>query len=309
MTGQGLDFHYRAHGLDISSEIEFPEASPRAPGAADAIIRYGAVPPSIGNAVACGTRHRIAPGECLLDFPGVARFWVRAGREVTVAPEPGASAEDLRAGILSNVMGALVYQHGLFPLHASAVDLGGECVLFMGASGAGKSTLAAACHARGLSVYSDDLSAIAAVGHTSPMVHPGYRVLKLCDNSLNGLGPALGGLRSLAVRLGKQHIALPQARPLPALPVRAIFAITPGAEGVSALSPLQGADKIRLLLRETYRRRMFSGLGRQADHFTLAARIARDTPVSLLPRPDGLAGVLRLVDQLGELAPARRRTP
>lgn len=306
---QGLDFHYRAHGLDISSEIELPEASSRPQGAADTIIRYGAVPSAIGNAVICGTHHRFAPRECLLNITGVARYWVRDGKEVTVAPEPGVLAADLRAGILSSVMGALVYQNGLFPLHASAVDLGGECVLFTGASGAGKSTLAAACHARGLGVYSDDLSGIFASEHGYAMVHPGYRLLKLCGSTIAGLGPALSELRPLAARVGKQHVLLPRATILTPLPVRAIFAITPGPEHETRPTPLLGANKIRLLLRETYRRRMVFGLGRQAEHLALATQIARHTPVILLPRPDGLAGVLRLVDQLGDLAPARRRTP
>lgn len=300
----GFPFHYRAHGLDLSSEVELPEAITRAPGPPDVVIRYGQVPETIGRAIASGSRHRFAPQECLLHFPGVARYWVRSGREVVVAPEAGATVEDLRVYILSVVMGTLVHQNGFFPLHASAVEIGGECVLFTGVSGAGKSTLAAACYTRGHTVYTDDLSAISFHEDGRPLVHPGYRILKLSVDTIARLGPQLGELRALTSRVGKRHVALPSSSTAKPLPIRAIFAIAAAGQ---AYAPLQGADKVRLLLKETYRRRLLHGLGQQAHHFTLATRIARDTPVNLLPRPAGLAGVLELVDQLGNLAPAPRR--
>ena len=303
-TQAGFPFHYRAHGLDLSSEVELPEAMPRAPGPPDVVIRYGQVPEKIGSETLSGIRHRFAPQECLLHFPGVARYWVRAGREVVIAPEAGVTPEGLRVYILSVVMGTLVHQNGFFPLHASAVEIGGECVLFTGVSGAGKSTLAAACYTRGHAVYSDDLSAISFDKHGRPLVHPGYRILKLSADTIARLGPQLGELRTLTSRVGKRHVSLPGSLTTQPLPIRAIFAI---AAAGHAYAPLQGADKVRMLLKEAYRRRLLRGLGQQAHHFTLATRIARDTPVNLLPRPAGLAEVLDLVDQLGSLAPAHRR--
>ena len=295
---RALPVHYRAHGLVLSSEIELPEATPAEPGRADVIIRHGAVPAGIDNAVSGGSRHRFSSEECLLSFPGVARYWLRAGHEVVVAAEPAATAEDLRIHILSSVMGMLVHRHGFFPLHASAVDVGGECLLFTGVSGAGKSTLAAACHARGHAVYTDDLSTIGIDGEGRPRVHPGYGIVKLRADALAGLGPEFGQLRAVTTRLGKQHLVLPRPPTAEPLPIRAIFALSPEASPGQEVTPLLGSDRARLLLRQTYRRRMLAGLGRQAQHFTLATRIARDVPVHLLPRPAGLDGVLRFADRL-----------
>lgn len=301
-AGPELPFHFRAHGLDFSSEIDLPDAAPRPAAPADVVIRRGLVPDALDHAVSGGTRHRFAARQCLLNFPGVARYWVRDGREVQFAAETAVSDADLRVHLLSTVMGALAHQNGFFPLHASAIDVGGACVLFAGTSGAGKSTFAAACHARGYPVYSDDLATITADVGGQMVVHPGYRFMKLRTDAVAGLAVDLQGLRPLGTHGGKLHLALPHPPDARPLPIRAIFAITAAAIGTEPI-PVQGADKVHLLVRETYRRRMLSGLGSGPAHFALASRIAEAVPLYRLPRPAGLDGVRRFVDRLPDWTP------
>lgn len=295
---QGAAYHYRAHGLALTSEIELPEMTPRPAGPADAVIRYGEVPDALAHAVCRAGRRQIAPGDYLLDLEGVARYRVRGGSDVVVAPVPGADPREVRAGILASVMGALAHENGFLALHASAVDVGGACVLFIGASGRGKSSLAAACHARGYPLHTDDLSAVTFDGDARALVHAGYPMLKLWGDALGVLGQELGEPRALANQPGKFGVSVPAPAAGPPLPIRSILAIDRGAADTVELQPLAGAEKVRLLVKETYRVRFLTGLGRRGTHLHHAARLARVAPVLLLRRPPGLARLPEIVDQL-----------
>jgi hypothetical protein len=271
---------------------------PAAFAVADVVIRYGSVPTGLTHPIAGSRRHQIAGGECLLDIDGVARYWLRGGGEVVVARAPGADDGEVRAFVLSSVMGVLSHQHGFLPLHASAVDVGGACVLFAGRSGNGKSTLAAACHARGYRVLSDDLSAVSLNDHGQPIVHAGYRVVKLWSDALDHLGGALGEARPLPGVPGKHGVALPGGAPAGPLPLRSVFALVQGDAPELELDPLAGQASVALLRRETYRKRFMLGLGLQLPHFSLVTAVARAAPSYLVRRPAGLANIDRLIDRL-----------
>lgn len=59
-------------------------------------------------------------------------------------------APDALRGLLLGLVGAVLEAHGGFFLHATAIDLDGEAVLFLGPSGAGKSTAADLCVGRSI---------------------------------------------------------------------------------------------------------------------------------------------------------------
>jgi len=74
---------------------------------------------------------------------------------------PGQTLEDLTAYLYGPVLGFVLRSRGRLAMHASCVRIGDGAVLLAGPPGAGKSTTAAALALRGLSVVSDDLTALA----------------------------------------------------------------------------------------------------------------------------------------------------
>ena len=127
MTGR-LPYRYRANGLDIASAMELPELH-GGDGRPDARIVYGEVPACLDRPTLRGPHAQTRRDECLLTVRNVARYWIRAGREVIVAPDAGADPADVRVFLLSSAMGALAHQNRLLPLHASAADVGGADVI------------------------------------------------------------------------------------------------------------------------------------------------------------------------------------
>jgi hypothetical protein len=142
-----MQFFYDVHGLVLGSEFPLPELELRRRQMTDAPdIRV-----SIGPLPTTPKRATDLPyvdaenGQALLKIPGAGRYLVSRGRELVVEPEADADFSYVRLFILGSALGLLCHQRGLLPLHASAVELAGEAIAFMGEQGQGKSTLAAHC--------------------------------------------------------------------------------------------------------------------------------------------------------------------
>ena len=103
------------------------------------------------------TIHVTGSGYVLCYAEGV-RFVVSAsGSEIEVWWDAPLTEVDAADYLLGSVLAFVVRLRGMVPLHASAVVVQDQAVLFAGAAGAGKSSLAAAFAVLGFPVLSDDL--------------------------------------------------------------------------------------------------------------------------------------------------------
>lgn len=298
MTGR-LPYRYRANGLDIASAMELPELH-GGDGRPDARIVYGEVPACLDRPTLRGPHAQTRRDECLLTVRNVARYWIRAGREVIVAPDAGADPADVRVFLLSSAMGALAHQNRLLPLHASAADVGGEAVLFVGQSGSGKSTLMAELCRRGHRLVTDDIASISLDAAGRPRVHAGYRHLRLWRRSIDALEMFVAEPERLRQGIEKFRV-LPDATAAldvpDALPVRCIFVLTQQRATDIHVRAVSGLDRINLLLRGTYRFRLLAGMGDTEHHHRLCQSVASQVPILTVERPFDLR-------QLGTLATA-----
>jgi hypothetical protein len=87
---------------------------------------------------------------------------------------------------LSEALGLILFQRGIFLLHGSAVLIDNQVSVFVGVGGAGKSTTVAAFAKASYLVLSDDLVAIQFIDG-KPYVIPSFPHIKIWENSLDGL--------------------------------------------------------------------------------------------------------------------------
>lgn len=173
----------------FESELDIPELHDTIGAASHTVrIRRSAVPHLLQDAAQAGAHTQLTATEYLLNIPGTARYYARGGSDVTIEVAPEARAGDITAYLLGSIFGALCYQNGLLPLHASAVDLAGGVTAFLGDSGAGKSTLAACLNRRGHNIVSDDICLLDPTDAAVPRVIPVNGWLKLWHQSLEHLG-------------------------------------------------------------------------------------------------------------------------
>ena len=119
----------------------------------------------------------------LLRFPGLADFWVaRDGQAVTCYPVPQVTEETTRHLYLNQVLPLALGRQGKLVLHASAVELAGHAVAFLGESGRGKSTLAASFATSGRRFLTDDGLLLEPKG-SGYQVLPSHPSIRLWDDS------------------------------------------------------------------------------------------------------------------------------
>lgn len=295
-------YSYRAFGLHVCSAIPLPElpeqVDPVDP--VDVFVRRDALArfaPEVDEAPP-GSYSRA--DRALLRLDGVGRFLVRDGSEIVVEPEPGVSDETLRMGILGLALGMVLHQRGALLLHASAVEVSGGTVAFMGDKGQGKSTLAAALHARGHRLVTDDVLAI-SVTPGGALAYPSFPQIKLWPESVSA---ALGGDPAALPRV---HGALEKRRwgadagfsDAP-LPLRGLYVLEVGS--TVAVEPMPRVQALDRLIRNAYLLPFIRPMKTEQRLFRQCAAVAESVPVARLVRRVDLEGLELLADAVVEHA-------
>ncbi|MCT2585753.1 hypothetical protein [Actinophytocola gossypii] len=167
---------YHAYGLRIASDVELP--LPPGSGHPDLVLRRGPDRPVPAERPGPPLAEVLRPDgsvfytlarvgdTTVLRYPGLCDFVGDA--EVTIHLHPGADAGLLPVLIAGTLLAVHLTLRHAHVLHASAVEVDGRAVAFVGASGMGKSTLSAALCAAGHALVSDDLLRV-----DGGVVHPG----------------------------------------------------------------------------------------------------------------------------------------
>jgi hypothetical protein len=274
---------YRAYGLGIRSAMALPEL-PAAGGCADVAVRRASL-----SDRACASEAN--DDQIWLRWPAVGTFVVRGGTEIVVDPAPDVPARVLRLHLLGPVLGALLRQRGLLVLHASAVRVGGEAVVFLGWQGWGKSTTAAALHARGHPVVADDISAVALTPDGAVLV-AGIPRLKLWPEVGRALGERPERLPRVHPEREKREVDVGRGFSPRSTPLGRIYVLAEADRYRS--DELRPADALVELLRHSYGAHPLRAVRTEA-HFRQCARVARDIPARRL-------GFVRCLPRLASLA-------
>lgn len=289
---------YQCYGLTLASAYELPELIP-APipdaGPVDVRIQEGSVPrEGLADGQQVGPYLWVTPRHLWLQVPGVARFLVEDGNQITVEGEPGVDADSIRVFLLGSAFGALLFQRGYLVLHGNAIQIGDQCLITVGRSGAGKSTLAAGFLQRGYSLLADDVVPINA----DCRAVPGFPRIKLWQDTADKLGIDTAPL--LRIRPGLQKYSLPlrdRFAPEP-VPVRWVYLLGTHGQPDIDFEPIQGLERFQPLRANTYRVRFLEGMALKAEHLRLCGQLAGRIRLVRVTRPEKGFGLDALIDRL-----------
>jgi hypothetical protein len=276
-------FSYLAYGLSIRATMPLPElvAGEQAEGRVS--IRFGRVDAPPSEIAEKGWGHfSPTPYEDHIFWRGAGSFLVRGGRDVIIDPSQELDERTLRLFILGPILAVLLRQRGHLLLHASAVAVADEAVLFLGGAGWGKSTMAATLHARGHGLVTDDV----AVVHTEEscsMLFPGFPQLKLWPETLVTLGDDPGELPKCNPRFEKRVRPASDKFSSAPLPIKRIYVLD--KSNSAEISPLRPQEALAELVRHTYGA---MGVG-STSHFLECAHIANTVTVCRLRRQETLS--------------------
>lgn len=277
-------YHYSAFGLEIESELACPELLPHDRGG-DLRIQFGDVPESLPHAKVVGEDFQLAGDRFLFKIPAIAGYLINEGREIIIAPSPGADITLVRLYLLGSVMGILLHLRGLLPLHASAIEYRGRGIAFLGASGHGKSTLAQALRQRGYRILADDICAVALDRQEPPRILPGYSNLKLPRDSARMLETRIPRNVFAIAEEAKYSLPLERDYHSEALPLERAYLLEPSPVSHCHIRELRGSRKLMPLIYNTYRARVLPAMGLRDAHFARCIALSRQCRVGRVTRP------------------------
>jgi len=292
MEPHSTETTYRLFGLDLDSDVVFPEL-PRRSGTADVRVRRAAFDAG-APAAEGGSWFRVSGREMTLVWKDFARVRIVAGEEILVDPLPEVEEELLRLILLGPVFSVLLAQRGLFPLHASCVDIGGRAVAIAGASGSGKSVLAAALLARGHRVLADDMVAIECASDP-PVARPGLPCIRLCPEAAAWLDGGFASPPFASTRDGKGIWRVPDFEQRTAT-LREVVVLD--ARERLELERLDAQSAFAETLRNGYRPDLSRAVLGPEEHLARVARIATSVPMYRLFRPLSLPFLDRVCEEL-----------
>jgi len=229
-------FFYKLYGLNICSYVLLPELL-KGVDRADVYIQKGKVELPVLEATSI-QRQGIQSlfggntNKAYLRWPGIATLLAKDGCTLIVDPDSdNIDPPLLNLYILSEALGLILYQRGLFLLHASAVKIGQQVVIFAGPPSVGKSTTAAAFARCGYTVLADDMVAISvdSASQGMAMVYPAFPQIKLWLPAVKGLGYNPSTLSPLFSGSRKRVIRQKENFPVEPFPLAHIFILENGA--------------------------------------------------------------------------------
>jgi hypothetical protein len=282
--------YYEYAGLRVASEVPLPEwaaferAAPA--GDPDVVISLSRDP---DERAATAVERRFA-------IPKIGSFRVSNGSRIIVTPAEGVAPRQFRPWLIGSAWGSLCYQRGLLLLHASAVMVNDEAVLFCAPAKGGKSTMAAQLNGRGYALVSDDLCHLDISADGTPRVHPAAPRLKLWSDALQQLGWSQGNAEPDPARAGKYHLSeIAHTRMQPAA-VREIYVLEWGEFGVSRLSGLTALQ--RFLAASTYRPGFLDSAEQLSQYSRQSLSVLQRVPIWELRRPRDLAATEKTLASL-----------
>lgn len=281
-------YFYTAFGLKIASDLLLPELLTTSDFTAepDVVISLGEVPAGIRSPVRQNDIYQAAKNEYLLRIPGVAGYHVTNGDRIIVEPDKQSDLHIVRQFLVGTAYGALLLQRRMMLIHASAVVIDGQCLLFTGESGAGKSTLSAAFRQRGYSILTDDVAVMSVDNSGIVMVQSGYPQQKLSRSSAEALGLDISN--DVPVYSGnlkdKFLISAHNGFWRFSVPLLAIYELNIGGARKVSVSSLASVDKVEVLIKNTWCG-LIDVLDLNVEHFNYCLDVAGRISVSRLTRP------------------------
>lgn len=262
---------YHAFGLNIQSDLIFPELFPVESDELDVEIKQADALFDFDEATA-KSQDTGGGRQFLLKTKNVADFLITDCNLILYRRIGGVEDDTLRLFLLGSCLGCILQQRGYIVLHGNAVSTDGKtCKIIVGHRGAGKSTAAAWHYRQGDRILADDVCAITFDAHGNPLVIPSYPQIKLWKASANLLDINTNGLRR--IRSEKDKFAIPLGNQFWREPMPLTEVIELSSTNTVSRT-IEGMDKARCLKEHSYRYHFLEKMGMTSDYMKKLLNLA-----------------------------------
>lgn len=213
-------------------------------------------------------------------------------RHVRIYPDPNCDARVLGLMLTGQVMTFMLHQLGYPSLHASAIELNGEGIAFLGLGGYGKSTLAASFIHRGATLLSDDVLPL-CLRDGEVYAVPSFPLMKVWRETAEHALHLTDELPTLASRVEKRLLSLQGQYSFSQEParLRAVYVLDRYDPRIAGrhdvrIERIAGHERLTAILAQASNR-AFLMPRENATLLSLCTRLARQADVAVLHYPDG----------------------
>lgn len=300
-------YFYKIYGLNIKSDYCFEEA-----------IELSKIPTHIDVEIAEGEIDERISRESDLDYKSgsiivyryeLDRGWIRAkgqgcfviekGSKITYQLKEKHNELMVNQVFLCAVLPIALIQRGELAIHGSGILMNEKAIVVSGESGSGKSTLAAGLLKAGGVFMADDTVAI-RLKENKVFAQGAYPQQKICldaverKEDLQGevlLLPPDGGKEKYAVRL-KDGFCMEEKQ------LDSLFIIQAADVQEVTLKEITGSEKMKYLLHNLYKYKVYVQLGMSKEIFQKCISIANSVKIYVIYRPQQGMTVDRQVKEI-----------
>ena len=278
-------YSYSIFGLNVISDLEFPELISGNGHPYDLTITEGSVPDNLSSSVEYRGNFQYAGDEFLFKSKNSGKFLLRNSEEIIFERYKDSTYEDIRVLLLSVVIGIFLHKKEKFPLHASAVEVNGKAILFAGQCGIGKSTFAAGLIARGTELISDDITVIEEHSNRYFAV-PSFPQVKLWPDSMGVLGFDPEKFSKLRPKVNKRQMLMDKITE-EQIEIDTIYFLARNNIQQNKIVTLTVPQKISLLENNTFRIGHLKQIGNTKKHFDTCCELVKNVKIKKIDRPHG----------------------
>jgi hypothetical protein len=217
----------------------------------------------------------------LLYTDGVQFIIGASGDYVLGRMPPDSTVADMATYLTGPVLGFLLRMRGVVSLHASAVEIDGHAVAFVGDAGAGKSTTAAMFAQLGYRIVTEDVAALSCEGGRL-LVRSGCPEIALCPDAVSLLYGSTEALPHFSLGWTKRRLDLAAHRAFAGrpLPLVAVYLLKPRSDAPAApfVSAISVGRAMVHLLANIYGNRLLHDQLRVQELDTVH-HLARSVPI------------------------------
>jgi len=291
-------FYYNAHGLNICSELYFPELIEEDPGNKfDVSIKFGFDYFPNQNINKLNFNNFI---EVSLNSNRITLFWkeecactIINGKKILINPTHNIGEDLIRLIILGHVLAIILHLKGRLILHANAVNINNGAVIFLGSSGKGKSTTSLALHKKGYNLLSDDILSIKIDKDNQPIVFPSFPRIKLWPEVIENLNENPYSMPKLHLDTEKRSYFIEDNFLDIPIPLKSIYLIKDSNK--VGINQIKSQKALMEIVKSSYCYPIFDN-DKVSENLNQCAKILKKVPVKVLKIKKSFANIPKIVE-------------
>lgn len=221
-----------------------------------------------------------------LDVYNVANFRVTNGEKIQIRPYDGkCDPESISLFLNGSILGVVLHQRGILPLHGSSFDYLDKGIMICGRSGVGKSSVAMAFCQNGAKFITDDISPVKVSEHETFIIPIRSRV-KLWDDTLRKLNIENNDLSRIRPGFDKFYLPAISESKYAMQRLHQLFVLSIHNKNEFIAEEQKGMDKYNVLLRQIYRKAYLKGMPEtEKAYFKQLFKLASAVRIKIIKRP------------------------